>query len=649
MATIRERLCRRRRPDASAGSKTRSLQTEKTRVIEQAVSRWRAALPGLDEDARRSVILRLLFLRLAECHGLEPPGQLRASRGAAPTTHAYGVSLLSPSITEASDERSLDHFIDDLYATSLSGWTAVDLGRVHERLLESSASRKAGGIYYTPEPIVDAVVRSTLGRHLAKKTPTQIRGLTLLDPACGSGAFLLGAFDYLAAWYRRHTHVSPEVLPGQILRHLHGVDRDPLAVEVTRLALILKAAEQGATLPPDLAGSIQCGDALLGPDCHGFDWAAAFPAILENGGFSLVIGNPPWGQKGVHSDPTIKRYLAERFPSSAGIHDLFRPFVEQGVLLTAPGGRFGMVLPDIILLKNYPQTRRFLLEQLTLERIEWWGRAFADAHIDVATVVGLKEPAPTGHRAAVRVHDQPPLAHAIPQADFLANPRYSFNLHLSSARRDVLDRLADCPRLGDYFEVHEGVHSGNMRAELFVSAAVDASCRPLLFGRDEIAPYQLHWRGRYLRLAALPDRKTRERYANLGQPHWHERSKLLVRRTGDFVLAAVDDEGRYASNNFFLVFPRRPCSLSLDGLGALLNSRFMTWYFRAIEPRRGRAFAELKIKHLTVFPLPHHVRDPDGCRQLNEWGQRRRGETTGDDAIDELVRTLFGVAQIALT
>ena len=121
----------------------------------------------------------------------------------------------------------------------------------------------------------------------------------------------------------------------------------------------------------------------------------------------------------------------------------------------------------------------------------------------------------------------------------------------------------------------------------------------------------------------LPRRKTKERYANAGNPEWYARDKLLVRRTGDHVLAAVDRERRYASNNFFIVFPKRECDLLLDGLCALLNSRFMTWYFRTVEPRQGRVFAELKIKHLVVFPLPAAILEPLGCQALNHLGEQR--------------------------
>jgi hypothetical protein len=142
-----------------------------------------------------------------------------------------------------------------------------------------------------------------------------------------------------------------------------------------------------------------------------------------------------------------------------------------------------------------------------------------------------------------------------------------------------------------------------------------------------------------VRLAAIPAQKTRERYANLGRPEWFERDKVLVRRTGDHLLAAVDRNRRYASNNFFVIFPRQPCALNLDGLCALLNSQFMTWYFRTIEPRRGRVFAELKIKHLRSFPMPPQ----EGCGELNDLGTRRADGQLVDVEINRLVCRLFGV------
>ncbi len=541
---------------------------------------------------------------------------------------------------------------------------ADQLGSVYESLLgghgdSAARGRKTNGIYYTPTSLVQHVVDHALGALLRGNETRSPERYRILDPACGCGSFLLAAYQCLldAHEKRKGRELSARERRRILIDTIFGVDADPHAVKLARAALLLKMAmgtPEADTDLPDLGNNICCGNSLIGPDfklpaggrfaaaCHPVDWQATFLPFRSDGAFDAVIGNPPWGQKEIDKDTEIKRYLCRRYPSSAGIFDLFRPFVELGVSLTANGGYFGMVLPDIVLLKNYQPTRRLLLDHLTLTAIDWWGKAFPEAVIDTVTIVGVKQPAPLRHRVAVTVHDpKRPMRHAIPQADFAANPRQVFNLYLTAGQRRVLDRLCDLPRLGEFFEIHEGVHSGNLRAQLFMRTAVDETCRELYFGRDELAPYRLEWKGWHIRLGVMPRRKTHQRYANLGQPQWHEREKVLVRRTGDRVVAAVDRVGRYASNNYFLVFPKKPRDVDMNGLCALLNSRFMTWYFRTIEPRQGRVFAELKIKHLREFPLPS-----DG-RKLNELGAKRAAQPASqsslDTAIDEWVCARFSV------
>ena len=652
-----------------------------------------------------------------------------------------GPDELTPNIII--DDKDLKWILHSLYYPQspyeFSVLPAEILGNVYEQFLgkvitlstghrasveDKPEVKKAGGVYYTPSYIVDYIVKNTVGRLLGdpvipsaveesiqtchsresgnpqagrRLTPRQVSNIKILDPACGSGSFLIGAYQYLLDWHLKHyTENDPEkYMKGRnpkifetnsrhseygeesqlphyrltitekkriLLNNIFGVDIDSQAVEVTKLSLLLKVleGESSETLDnqyrlfheralPDLANNIKCGNSLIGPDfydnldssCHSrengnpdelndkinaFDWKAEFPQILsgKNPGFDAVIGNPPWGQKGISFDENSNLYLRNRYHSVTGILDIFRPFVEHGIMLAHSGGMFGMVLPDIILLKNYEDTRRYILENLTVTQIDWWGMAFASAVIDASTIIGQKKAAPENHLVAVGVHElERPLSHEILQSDFRRNPRCVFNLFLTKEKRQILEELKNCPKVGDFFEIHEGVHSGNIRKELFIDEAVDDTCRPLLFGRDEIAPYHLKWNGQYIRLSMLHEKRSKHRYANAGRPEWYAQEKVLVRRTGDFVLAALDSEKRYASNNFFIIFPKNACSLELAGLCALLNSKIATWYFRTIEPRKGRVFAELKIKHLSVFPVPLCARKVEGCKALNDLGRQR--------------------------
>jgi hypothetical protein len=526
--------------------------------------------------------------------------------------------------------------------------------------IAATRGRRRTGTHYTPSALAAALVRSALApfvyshtNGIGRRTLRSEQGLLAIricDPACGSGVLLVEACRYVAdclvkSW-KNKSHRTP--LPKRqdacirlarrlIAQHcLYGVDKDPLAVELTKrsLGLFAGGADQPASI---LDQHIRCGDALIGTSpgkttrdtaglrAHAFHWSQEFPEVFANGSrFDAVLANPPWGQKAVGHSPAVKRYIRRRFPSTAGIYDLCRPFIERGVQLLADGGMIGMVLPDILLLKDYPHTRKFLLDNLTIQSIDWWGQAFAAASIDAITLVGTRAPAPTDHQVQVHIHRPDSTTHRIlAQASFWENPKFAFNLYITSSAQHVLNHLRRLPTVGDFFEIHEGVHSGNIRSTLFVQQQLDGTCREIYFGREEIRPYALEWHGRYVRLGALPAHNTKTRYANAGRSHWFAQPKILVRRTGDYVLAAPDFSGRYASNNFFVVFPKSPCALDLYGLCALLNSRFMTWFFRTIEPRQGRLFAELKIKHLCRFPLPLRVTSPQACKRLNELGKRR--------------------------
>jgi len=530
--------------------------------------------------------------------------------------------------------------------------------------------RKAGGVYYTPEYIVDYIVENTVGNLVEGKTPEEVERLRILDPACGSGSFLIGALeyliDYVAGYYREHPDEAgrDQIFPFLVEDYergeerlsierkvrllencIYGVDIDTQAVEVTKLSLYLKVLEGERRLPrkhallKSLDKNIKCGNSLIGseyfegqlmPDekerrrVNPFDWEVEFEEIMNSGGFDAVIGNPPWGQKEITKEKTITDYLKCKYTSIKGIFDLFRPFVEQGNSLVKKSGFWGMVLPDIVLLKDYPDTRAFLINNTEINHIEWWGMAFEDAMIDAVTIITKKERPKREHIVFVKVHEgDTPLENKIRQISFLENPRYVFNLFLTEPDRVVLAELDHLPKVGDFFEIHEGVHSGNIREELFIDEKVDDSCYELIFGRDEIRPYFLKWNGRYIRLSVLPATRTKKRYANLGRREWYEQLKVIVRRTGDYVLAAVDTLNYFVSNNFFLVIPKAPCSLDLYGLCALLNTDFFTWFFRTIEPRKGRVFSELKIKHIRNFPLPNLVGEENGCRYLNEMGLKR--------------------------
>src|SRR5262245_10366444 len=174
-------------------------------------------------------------------------------------------------------------------------------GRRYEESLAQArpALRKANGVYYTPAAIVDHVVQHTLGPALRATS----RPITVLDPACGCGAFLVAARQYLLDWSRQHVPRRRR----SFLEGIYGVDQDHTAIKTARAAL---GSGNGDVVP---RANIKHRNSLFS------DWSGDFPEIMNGGGFDVVIGNPPWGQKDIIKDEELKRQLRQLYPSSAGI------------------------------------------------------------------------------------------------------------------------------------------------------------------------------------------------------------------------------------------------------------------------------------------------------------------------------------------
>ncbi len=487
---------------------------------------------------------------------------------------------------EAAEPGVLAQILSDLDGQEL---TAETLGTAYQAVLaKNRGKRQQAGAFYTPRYVVEFVLMTSLLPALNGRIAEEILDLTVLDPACGSGMFLALA---RAAIERRLVELGrrpgPE-LRGEITRRcLRGVDIDPIAVSLCRLGLAQDADVELDDVP------ITCADSLL---------SKPSPA-------DVLITNPPWGQKNLHFDDATKRELRKRYATARGVLDPFKLFVELAMSITAPGGRWAMVLPDIVLLKNHEATRRMMLGGSSLEWIAHIGRPFRGVNLDACVIGARMEAAANDHEVSTLASldsdwaSDDVVPHMRAQLVFAGLDQARLNVVASDDDLARVERFATLARVGDRFEAHEGVHTGNRRGLLFVSSPSAPSSR-ILVGGPEIAPFQLRWDGRFIDLDPATVDRNNGGYANLGQPSWHLRKKIVVRRTGDSMIAAFDRLGSYVSNNFFVVVPRFVMSdIELRAFTAILGSSLMTWYFRTVQPRAGRIFAELKIVHLTDFPL----------------------------------------------
>jgi len=449
--------------------------TEVDAAFLQEIERWRELLarnialrnPCLYQRelnfAVQQTIDRIVFLRICEDRGIEPYGGLMALRNGEnvykrlfhlfnKADEKYNSGLfhfrkeknrenfdkLTPFLQI--DDKPLKEIFKNLYYPDspyeFSVLSADILGQVYEKFLgkvirltaghqarieEKPEVRKAGGVYYTPSYIVDYIVKNTVGRLLEGKKPGPRGGvsrLKILDPACGSGSFLIGAFQSLLDWHRdEYINDGPEnwskgkmprIYHSQkgewllttderkriLLNNIYGVDIDHQAVEVTKLSLLLKVLEgedeqsigkqislfQERVLP-DLSNNIKCGNSLIGPDFYdhrqirlfdeeetfrinAFDWNAEFAEIMRDGGFDAVIGNPPYVRMQGMKEwaPTEVEFYKQRYKSaSKGNYDIYVVFVERAMQLLKKQGRMGYILPHKFFQAQYGEPLRDLV------------------------------------------------------------------------------------------------------------------------------------------------------------------------------------------------------------------------------------------------------------------------------------------------
>ncbi|MBS1653146.1 MAG: N-6 DNA methylase [Bacteroidetes bacterium] len=405
------------------------------------------------EDLNHAVQLlldRIIFLRFCEDREVEPMGQLQSA-----AKHKYSYKNLFDLFYTADQKYNsgLFHFqngciteklkiedeiihkiIDDLYLPksdySFYIMPVEILGNAYEQFLgkvlritaghkveieKKLEVRKAGGVYYTPQYIVDYIVENTVGKLIEGKTPKEIEKIKIVDPSCGSGSFLLGAYNYILNYHQNYYYSksknSKELNPDGtlttsekrtiLINNIFGVDLDENAVEVSKLSLLLKCME-GETASsikqqlalyhtrvlPDLDKNIVNGNSLIGFDIseneleldkvsiaklekkiRAFDWRVSFPNVFKQGGFNAVIGNPPYVNI-ENLNTESKKYFFKNYQYCKGRTDIYVAFIEKSLKIISKDGLISFIIPYAFTNQNYGTLlRQKLLESYHVKEI----------------------------------------------------------------------------------------------------------------------------------------------------------------------------------------------------------------------------------------------------------------------------------------
>ncbi len=476
-------------------------------------------------------------------------------------TRALRARGLSPSyyfpFLDADDDPSETASLEDLY---LAG--------------RSRRQRRQWGQYHTPLWLVNIILNWL-------QWPD---GEGLLDPACGTGAFLVPAARRLAdAGLARG--LDAEATLRLVEGSLVGYDVDPLALFILSINLHCALSDLLVNTAVRPHWRLYHGDFLA---------KGTAPA-----GDFVIVGNPPWGA-------TVPADIAGGYQETGESAFMF---VEGALRSLAPQHPCAFVLPDTILLKHYPRIREMILTQTCIHNLAVLGRVFPHANVEAVALhlLGCRRPSPRHQVQIWRREGMQDLAALPPveQGVFHGLPDQRFNIFMSTIGVHWTRRLhAGRVRLGQVYRVHEGIHSGNVRSKLFVPHHPGEKGRPLLQRGNELMPFQHRWEGWYVNYDPGLVQRDRGEYAGLGRPDHLGAPKVLVRRTGERLVAALDEEGLFISNNFFYCLPRTTSSLHPKVLVCLLNSTLMGLLYHLQNPVMGRMFAELKVMHLCAFAVP---------------------------------------------
>ncbi|MBL7815776.1 MAG: N-6 DNA methylase [Saprospiraceae bacterium] len=514
--------------------------------------------------------------------------------------------------------------------------------------------RKAGGVYYTPQYIVNYIVEKTVGQLIAGKTPDQIAKIKIVDPSCGSGSFLLGAYqfllDYHLDYYYKNRKKLKEIPVGDdgklttiekkriLNNNIFGVDLDERAVEIAKLSLLLKVLEDetSATLEderllgfkekvlPNLDMNIQCGNSLIGKDLRKrvpsvsiaeekgykvFDWATIFPKVFQQGGFDCVIGNPPYGAS---LTGIFDFYFRDVYAVAGYQLDTYILFIERATQLIKEGGLIGYIIPSAWVASMYDvKLRQFLAQRVAIDgMVITPKKTFEDATVETCILL-LSKKSPKNDFFVERWDSSDKYAYDVTLKDILSNPNFNFPVYSNQDATRLIKKmqLLDM-KLSDFANVVWGAKIYEKGKGLPPQKGFESETkiyhsdkktkpthRPLL-GGSEINRYALNWKGGFIDYGSW--------LAAPRKPEWFEGKRIVVREvTAKGVIQATIIDGDYVFSNSVDGIKMTSKDMAIEFLLGVLNSKLISFYHSNTSANAFKGtFPKVLLQDLRDLPLP---------------------------------------------
>ncbi|MGD2250592.1 MAG: N-6 DNA methylase [Candidatus Methanofastidiosia archaeon] len=633
----------------------------------------------------------------------------------------------------------LKNVVETLYNYNFELIDADVLGSIYEEyighilseepeldIVEDLSIRKESGVYYTHTSIVEYIVRNTLGKYLQEVSdPSHVSKITVIDPACGSGSFLIKAFDFIEKWYDTYNQKIIEAARQDgsltpynnlvnnhkqkiIADNLFGVDLDLQATEIASMNLILKALRKGEKLPEIMGENVKCGNSLIQDkkeDPLACMWDTEFKKIMNEGGFDICIGNPPWGADLSQN----ANYLEKVYNLAEGQYDSYELFIELSKKILKDSGIWGFVIPDSIFNPEHEPLRKFLCLKNQIEKIIKLGEGFFKGVYRSSVIIIFKKKKPQkSHLISVFTlmkEDRKNLMAGktsisgierekgilIPQKRFAEDKNFTFDITKSIDDEKIMEKMESnrlswnkivetsrgvefsqrglviqCPhcfnwdnpprkRKGKY-DKKECSHCGveyefdeALKKECIVSKERKRGETDKLFIKGKSVNRYYTDQIEYLNIT--------KNGINYKEPSLYKGPKILIRKTGVGIYATIDYTGAYVPQVVFIFklkekIPSEYKDLKLEYILGVLNSRIILYYYyKKFGEIEWKSFPYITPKVIKMLPLPDIDFSNPEKRKIHDIIAEKvsdilheRGDFDKlDYEIEKLVMDLFGI------
>lgn len=505
---------------------------------------------------------------------------------------------------------------------------------------KQTSKRKKDGVFYTPKYITKYIVENTVGKLCQEKknelgfkeadyfevkkgthqsTKKQLLDIldtyrewllqiTICDPACGSGAFLNQALDFLIKEHAYIDELKTKILGGGLQfpdientileNNIYGVDLNEESVEIAKLSLWLRTAQPRRKLN-DLSSNIKCGNSLIDSKAvagdKAFKWETSFSKVFENGGFDVIVGNPPYVVyiKSIFGQSTLD-YINKNYAYSEYNPNTYALFTDLALnTLLKLDGYLGFIIPNSWLDGQYFSSMRKDVYNTLIEEIVYLKNSAFDEVVETVVIhIRNNNQSPKSIKLTTDVKEN--IYNTVNFDKEIFTKGYNPFIYSSNPLLEKLD--IDFEKLNEHAIVYRGLETRNNKIWLSEEKN-DENYLPILLGRD-VGRYDIEYTGTYVNFIQSEMKSN----ANLDM---YLQPKILMRRTGSTIIATKDEDNLMVLKNSYLIIPNE--KYKLDQLLAQLNSSLFAFYHKSMTSAENKAFAQFKGTYILDFPVNFDV------------------------------------------